>query len=177
MNTQLPIVGRTTTAAFPAEGIVNVPVKVDTGADSSSIWASHLDMDDDGTLKFILFADGSPYFSGQVHETKEYSVHRIRSSNGTMQVRYKVKLAIQLAGRTVRGTFTLADRSQNTYPVLIGCSLLKGKFLVDVSKQIRVQQAEYEGVETGSLSEELAKDPKAFFEKYHAANLRGDITL
>lgn len=176
MDTELTTIGRTSYAALPAEGIFDIPVKIDTGADSSSIWASHLDMEDDGTLKFVLFGDGSPYYSGHTHQVKDYTVHRIRSSNGTMQVRYKVTLSITLSGRRVRGTFTLADRSKNTYPVLIGCSLLNGKFLVDVSQKNKLPQTEFISQDTGSLAEELAQDPKAFFEKYHSANLRGDIT-
>jgi hypothetical protein len=150
-----------------------VPVKVDTGADTSSIWASDIFVDDEGLLHFTLFDIESPYYSGKRHKTKNYDVRLIRSSNGTAQVRYRVKLSVQIAGRHVRGTFTLADRSKNTYPILIGCKLMHNKFLVDVSIAKPAQTADHETSMT--LTEELKQDPKAFFEKYHMNNTRGDI--
>ncbi|MFZ2494903.1 MAG: RimK/LysX family protein [Candidatus Saccharimonadales bacterium] len=168
---ELVIIGRNENADIPGDGIKNVPVKVDTGADISSIWASELNIDDDHVLSFVLFAKGSEYHTGKRHRTRNYSVNLIRSSNGARQVRYRVFLTIEIAGRRVKGSFTLADRSHNSFPVLIGCRLLKGKFLVDVSKGI------YKTEKTMKFHEEFKKDPKAFFEKYHAANQRGDIEL
>jgi hypothetical protein len=170
------IIGRTATAAFPAEGTFDVPVKIDTGADSSAIWASELDIDDDNILHFVLFDSTSPYYSGKVHSTKHFSAHLIRSSNGLAQVRYRVELSIVLAGRKIRGSFTLADRSQNAYPVLVGCKLLNNKFLVDVSLKSNITPPN-EPHPTGLFDEELRKNPKAFFEKYHKDNQRGDIAL
>lgn len=170
------IIGRTATAAFPAEDIFAVPVKIDTGADSSAIWASELFIDDDGLLHFVLFDKTSPYYSGKVHAAKKFSAHLIRSSNGLAQVRYRVALSIVLEGRKIRGSFTLADRSLNAYPVLVGCKLLNNKFLVDVSMKSNVKPPN-EPQPTGLFDEELRKDPKAFFEKYHKDNQRGDIAL
>lgn len=170
------VIGRTATAAFPAERIHDVPVKIDTGADSSSIWASELEMDDDNVLHFVLFDKSSSYYSGKKHSAKLYSAHLIRSSNGLAQVRYRVSLSIVLAGRKIRGSFTLADRSQNAYPVLVGCKLLNNKFLVDVSVKSSVRPPN-EPHPTGLFDDEMRKDPKAFFEKYHQDNQRGDIAL
>lgn len=175
MKAEKTVIGRTSKVSFPAEHIRGVPAKIDTGADSSSIWASELHIDDDYTLHFVLFAKDSPYYSGKVHTTKAYKVRLVRSSNGTAQVRYSVKLTVTLGGRKVRGSFTLADRSNNTFPVLIGCKLLYRKFLVDVAKgKIRPEEQK---VKTNQLNSELSLDPKAFFEKYHMTNQRGDITL
>ena len=172
-NQEKTIIGRTAKASFPREGIIDVPVKIDTGADSSSIWASKLHIDDESTLHFVLFAEGSPHYSGVTHTTKVYSARLVRSSNGTQQVRYSVKLTIVLGGRKVIGSFTLADRSQNTYPVLVGNRLLYKKFLVDVSRgTIRIEERK---VRSDKLNQELQRNPKAFFEKYHLDNQRGDI--
>ena len=172
----LTTIGRTATAAFPAEGILGVPVKIDTGADSSSIWASELKIDDAGILSFVLFGRDSPYFSGKVHRTKHFTAHLVRSSNGSAQVRYKVQLSVVLQGRPIRGSFTLSDRSKNSYPVLVGCTLLNKKYVVDVSKKSKIKPPLYHEP-SGRLNRELQKDPKAFFEKYHIDNHRGDIEL
>lgn len=167
------IIGRVATADFPADGIVRIPVKIDTGADSSSVWASRISIDKAGVLRFCLFDEQSPFFTGKQHTTKHYDARLIRSSNGQTQVRYSVKLTIVLSGRTVRGTFTLADRSANTYPVLVGCRLLKNKFLVDVAKG-KVIASTHSHL---NLQNELQQDPRGFYEKYHLNNQRGDIEL
>jgi ribosomal protein S6--L-glutamate ligase len=115
-------------------GIEGVPAKVDTGADLSAIWASSIEEKDDG-LYFVLFAPESPYYSGKVQRfTKpDYSLTRVANSFGHKELRYKVKLRINVKGRIIRATFTLSDRSQKAYPLLLGRRLLHGKFLVDVT--------------------------------------------
>ncbi len=177
MNSKLDLttIGRTSKINFPVDGIKNVPAKIDTGADSSSVWASHLRVDDDNRLHFVLFDEGSQYYTGIEHHAKSFTVRLVRSSNGTTQIRYAVGLVVILGGKRIRGTFTLADRSKNTYPVLVGCKLLNKKFLVDVSRGYT--RPDDLKIKTGSLNRELSKNPKAFFEKYHADNQRGDVLL
>lgn len=173
---ELTTIGRTAAASFPADEIVDVPVKIDTGADRSSIWASNLNLDEKNVLHFTLFDTGSPYYSGKVHKAAHYTAILIRSSNGTAQVRYRVELAIRLGGRRIRGTFTLADRSRNTYPVLIGCALLRNKFIVDVTQESSIQPPP-KPMDHTAFDEELRKDPQAFFNKYYKHNGRGDVEL
>lgn len=157
------VIGRTAVVDIVAENIRNVPVKIDTGADTSAIWASELDVSADGSLSFCLFEKGSPFYTGTRHTTSSYSISSVRSSHGTVQVRYRVQLVVRLGGIRVRGTFTLADRSKNNYPILIGCKLLNGKFIVDVSKGRPITSAE----QSNALTDEMLKDPRAFFDKYY----------
>jgi hypothetical protein len=112
-----------------------VAAKVDTGADLSSIWATNI-TENEGLLTFTLFGRGAPGYTGEVITLRkgEYSTTRVSSSFGHREYRFMVKLRIKLAGRVVRATFTLADRSSKTYPILLGRRLLHGKFLVDVSQ-------------------------------------------
>ena len=42
----------------------HIPAKIDTGADSSSIWASHIEVSQDGVLHFQLFDKKSPFYTG-----------------------------------------------------------------------------------------------------------------
>ena len=58
----------------------------------------------------------------------------VTSSNGQSQERYKIRLLVKLKGKKVRAWFTLADRSTQVYPVLIGRNVLAGKFIVDVKR-------------------------------------------
>lgn len=114
---------------------INVPAKIDTGADSSSIWASNIRVCQDGSLKFSLFGKGSPYYNGKIFRRTDFSVVQVRSSNGISQTRYRTYFSIKLAGRKIRVLFSLADRSKNTYKILIGRRTISNKFVVDVTKR------------------------------------------
>lgn len=131
----MSVIGRAEKAAFPELGVKQVPVKIDTGADACSIWATATEMEN-GRLHVVFFGEGSPLYSGEEHIFKksEYSMTRVANSFGHREIRYKVKLRIKIKGRLIRGSFTLSDRSNKLYPVLIGRTLLKHKFVVDVSK-------------------------------------------
>lgn len=151
---ELTIIGRAEKATFPELGAKRVPVKIDTGADACSIWA-HVTDEKDGVLRVIFFGPDSEYYDGKEHifRKKDYSLTRVSSSFGQRELRYKVKLQIVIKGRTIRGTFTLSDRSKKLYPILIGRSLLRHKFLVDVAKGSPLREAEKARAE--SLKQEL----------------------
>ena len=128
-------IGRVERVNFPTLGIKKVPAKIDTGADVSSIWCSKLKMVDNH-LNCVFFDKGSPFYTGDVIVFKNGDVDltKIASSFGHSELRYKVKIPMEVNGRIVKATFTLTDRSTKLYPILIGRSTLLGKFLVDVSR-------------------------------------------
>lgn len=164
INTSLRVLGRHARVVFVNSGTQKVKAKVDTGADSSSVWASNLHVDKNGWLRFKLFDVGSPYYTGKEIVKKNYRIKMVRSSNGHEQIRYSVKLSIVVDGWKILATFTLADRSRNAFPVLIGCRLLKNKFLVDVSKGV-INDVHKE--KSSSLTELSRQDPRKFFEMHY----------
>lgn len=161
---ELRVLGRHAKVVFPESGDQKIKAKVDTGADSSAVWASALRIDDTDRLHFTLFDATSPYYTGKEIIKENYSVKMVRSSTGHEQIRYSVKLRVAIDGWKFLATFTLADRSRNVFPVLIGCKLLKSKFVVDVSKGI-VEDAHK--ATSLSLTEISKKNPQLFFEKYY----------
>lgn len=135
LKTGKVIIGRVEKVSFPQLGISKVHAKVDTGADLSTIWATHI-RENSGVLKFKLFAKKSPHFTGAWIEVEkpDYLLTRITNSFGHSELRYVIKLQVKIGGKLVRGTFSLSDRSKKTYPILIGRKLLNRKFLVDVAR-------------------------------------------
>lgn len=134
-------IGRAEPIALPELGDTQVPARVDTGAKTSSIWASQM-REEDGVLYFTLFAEGSDLYTGRTHHTHEFEKVVVASSNGQEQERYRVRLLIKLKGKKIRSRFTLADRSTQVYPVLLGRNVLRGKFIVDVTKGKPLYQEE-----------------------------------
>jgi hypothetical protein len=137
------VIGRAETIALPELGSAEVPARIDTGAKTSSIWASHM-VEANGVLQFTLFDQPSPLYTGRMHRTTEFEKVIVASSNGIEQERYKVRLLLKLKGKKIRGRFTLADRSSQAYPVLIGRNVLRGKFIVDVTRGKPLYQEEHE---------------------------------
>jgi len=164
MDQKLPVIGRNVLVDIIGHA-KNVPAKTDTGADSSSIWATNIKISKRGTLSFTLFGEGSEFYTGEVIKRKAYRVAIVRSSNGHEQIRYRTEIPIRVAGKRVRAALFLSDRSLNHFPVLLGRKTINKKFLVDVSAK------EYERppfVKRGSdLHKEMLEDPYAFHKKYH----------
>ena len=162
MDKKLPIIGANTLVSIC--GRENVPAKIDTGADSSSIWVSNLRINDDGILIFSLFGKKSPFYNGKVIKRKDYKVAVVRSATGEEQIRYRTHLTVTIRGKKIRVLFNLSDRSRNNFPILIGRRSLSGKFLVDVSKSEIPHPPKIK--RTKPLSEELKKNPAEFYKKY-----------
>lgn len=126
------IIGRKSYIEFPLQGISGVPAKIDTGADSSAIWASDI-VEKDGKLSFKLFDITSPLYTGKEIQLKQYKLISVKNSFGKAEFRYKVTMTAIIEGKKMNVRFTLADRSNSSQPVLIGRRTLKGKFIVDVT--------------------------------------------
>jgi len=125
------IIGRAEEIHFPTVGNCSLYARIDTGAKTSSIWATDIKKTPEGLL--VRFAD-THY---EIHQYEKlfttYDRVQVASSTGHIQARYKVKLPVVIKGRRIQASFTLADRSTQVYPVLIGRSTLMKKFIVDVS--------------------------------------------
>jgi hypothetical protein len=132
---ELTVIGRAERIRLVNHGEPLVPAKVDTGADVSSIWATQV-KEQDGKLGFVLFGKKSEFYTGEHISLpkSEYKLTRIANSFGDKELRYVVKLRIEVHGRKINTHFSLANRSRKTYPILLGRRFLQGRFLVDVSQ-------------------------------------------
>ena len=160
--TDKDIIGREVAVDFSDE-IKGVPAKVDTGADGSAVWASDIFVDKDHVLHFKLFDEGSPYYTGIEHTTKEYSIVKTKSSSGDKMLKYQVKLSITIEGRKICAKFGLSDRSTHNYPILIGRRTINGKFIVDVSKSHNLVKVKK--VTESGLNKQMKKNPYEFYKK------------
>lgn len=127
--------------SLPDDNIEHVPAKVDTGADNSAIWASNMHLED-GKLLFNFFAPGSAFYSEEPVVTNAFRTTTVKNSFGQKEFRYKIQLRVRVGDHTLRRWFTLADRSRNAYPILLGKNFLRNMFIVDVSKKNLVSSDE-----------------------------------
>lgn len=132
------IIGRVDKIDFPEIGFENIECKIDTGADNNSFHCANvrvIEKDGETLLKFRLLDKEHPLYQNETITVKEFTEKKIKSSNGITELRYVVKMTIRLFGKRYKANFTLADRSNMTYPILLGRKFLRKKFLVDVSQK------------------------------------------
>lgn len=129
------IIGRSEMLEFVGMGDIKVPAKTDTGAYRSSVHASKIILNKDGTLSFDLL-NGHKYFAKNTERltVKNFSKVVVVNSFGHREERYEVSLKVKLGSKIFTDSFSLSNRSKNTYPVLLGRKLLNDRFLVDSAK-------------------------------------------
>lgn len=132
------IIGRIDSIDLPEYGMTSVPCKVDTGADTSSLHCSRIrvveDREGKEVLEFRVFDPKHPLYSGEKVRTYHFKERTVRSSSGHAEVRYAISTTLVIFGREWPVEFTLTDRGQMRYPVLLGRRFLKKGFLVDVTR-------------------------------------------
>lgn len=128
MTLKKRIIGRAEFVEFP-EYELTVPAKVDTGADRNSVHATRvklIERNGEEILKCRIL-------KGPTVEFKDFSMVQVKSSNGQVQKRYKVRLTIIVLGKRYKTSFSLTNRQNMKYPILLGKNFLRNRFLVDVS--------------------------------------------
>ncbi|MBU2018830.1 MAG: RimK/LysX family protein [Bacteroidetes bacterium] len=129
------VIGRKDKADLPLFKLVDIPVKIDTGAYTSSIHCDQIDkktIDGKEILEVVFFSmnkEVAPTF-----QFDTFSEKRVRSSTGEMESRYIIQGNIELFGKVFKTPFSLSKRMKMKYPVLLGRKLLNRKFVVDSAK-------------------------------------------
>ena len=162
---QKSIIGRDTFVDFGDKITGVVPAKVDTGADGSAVWASDIFVDKTHKLHFKLFGKDSPFYTGEEHIVEEYMVTLTKSASGDVVMKYKVKIPVTIEGRHITVNLGLSDRSTHNYPILIGLRTLKGKFIVDVSREAKTVIKEKK--KSLNLNKKMRENPYKFYKEQY----------
>lgn len=135
MADPLVIIGRSEELELVDQALV-IPAKIDTGAFRSAIHFKSVEVLEQNGNR-VLHAEllGHPS-SPKVFtmDFEEYESVGVKNSFGVREVRYKIRLRVKLGTKVFWTSFTLADRSNNLMPILVGREILTDRFIVDVSK-------------------------------------------
>ena len=132
------IIGRKELVSFPDLKIEGLPVKIDSGAYSSSIDCSSLkevNVNGSKQLEVIFLQSSNKKYTGDKYYFKHFTHKKVTSSSGYSQIRYLVDLKVFILNTVYTTPFTLTNRSGLRSPVLIGRKLLNKNFLIDTSKK------------------------------------------
>lgn len=140
---QQKIVGSSEIVDFPEFKLCDVPAKVDTGADTGALHCTKIE---EKTVKGRQVIEFSPFDKPEVTITADvFSRRHVRSSNGQAKSRYFISTVISVQGVQYPIQLSLADRTEMTWPVLIGKRFLAdNEFLVDVNIESPISFAEKE---------------------------------
>jgi hypothetical protein len=125
------LIGRVEHIALPGLGIVCVAAKIDTGAYRSALHYQRLKVRTVDGVKQLSVV----FQMGGHRKTKVFKAFKrvsVKSSNGESSRRYLISTRVRLGPHVVRTQFTLFDRSDMKYQVLLGRKFLRGRFVVDV---------------------------------------------
>jgi hypothetical protein len=119
---------------FEVEGI---KVKIDSGAQTSSIHAfrPRFSQRDDGEWVSFEIHPRRRSRKDAVRVSAKVLTHRwIRSSNGKRELRPVIMTTMSLGGAVFKAEMTLANRHLMAYRMILGRSAMRGRFMVDPGK-------------------------------------------
>lgn len=136
-STNKRIIGRKDLISFPSFELKSVPVKIDSGAYSSSMHCQSIEIiefDDKEQLRVVFLDPAISGYTGKEVIFSSFKKKIVKSSNGMAQERFFVKGTVQLFGESYETVFSLTERTGLRNPILLGRRLLNKRFLIDTSK-------------------------------------------
>lgn len=132
------VIGRSDRIDLPDLELFDLDAKTDTGAYTSAIHYHHAEVimkDGKKVLHFTLLDPQHPNYNDRSFYFEKYTERNIKNSFGQSEKRYIIKTTIRLFGEDFISEFSLSNRGNLKFPLLLGRKLLRKKFLVDVSKR------------------------------------------
>ena len=132
---QKRIIGKREIISILDLDLFDLDVKIDTGADSNSLHCDDIFIDDEKFVHFTLLDKVHPAYHGKKMKIPLYKLKKVKSSNGSVELRASIKVKISFFGKKYSTVISLTNRSDMKYPMLIGRKFLTNRFLVDVSQE------------------------------------------
>ena len=138
MNHQKKIViGRQDIADFPLLDIYQIPVKIDSGAYTSSLHCHNIEqIEKNGKekIKCNLLDPSHAKYHEKEFIFENFSKKKVKSSNGQVEERFKITTKILLFNQLYPIELTLSERGSMRFSVLLGRKFLSKKFIIDTSQ-------------------------------------------
>ena len=130
------LVGALENCDLPDLGINNMPVRVDTGATTSSLHVDNIEeFEKDGKnwVRFDIHPDIHNVEKVVTTTARLSSKKTVKSSTADKERRAVIKTAFRLGGETWKIKLTLTNRSTMSYLMLLGREAMKDRIIVDPS--------------------------------------------
>jgi hypothetical protein len=120
-----------------------IKAKMDTGARTSSLHATHISESEESGVKYIAFRlktniNNKKKYKFFKCELKEWRI--IKNSGGDEEYRPVVRTKVKIGKKIMTIEITLTQRSRMSYDMLIGRTALRKKFLIDSGKSYTTKE-------------------------------------
>jgi len=129
------VIGRKDKIDLPELDLFDIEAKIDTGAYGCALHCHQTEEvlhNGKRVLSFKLLDPGHPEFDGRDFYAANYSYKSVKNSSGEIEDRYTIKTDVIVFGKKRTLEFSLTDRSEMRYPILLGRKFLTKHYLVDV---------------------------------------------
>ena len=76
-----------------------------------------------------------PEFTGIKYTFKRFKQREVKNSFGEAELRYVIMTSIKIFDHRIRAEFSLSNRGNLKFPVLLGRKILRNRFLIDVTQK------------------------------------------
>lgn len=132
------ILGALERCDLPDIGILNLVMRVDTGATTSSLHVENVEefeKNGESWISFDIHPDVYDVVKITRHSSKVEARRRVKSSTATLERRYLIATTLSIGEHSWPIKITLTDRSEMTYLMLLGREAMADKILVDPSAE------------------------------------------
>jgi hypothetical protein len=126
--------GRSDRVDLPGLGLTNIQAKIDTGAYTCSLHCSRAEIIDN-KLEFVLLDEEHPEFTGMKFVFSKFDKREIKNSFGEAEMRFVIKTTIKIYDHLIKAEFSLSNRGNLKFPVLLGRKILRKRFVIDVTEK------------------------------------------
>jgi hypothetical protein len=130
------VIGRRDHLSLPELGLFDIQAKVDTGAYGCSLHCHEIEVVENPkteVLRFKLLDPKHPEYQDKFIYAEEFSYKKVKNSSGASEHRYTITTAVSIFNLEFLIEFSLTDRANMKYPILLGRKFLRNRFIVDVS--------------------------------------------
>ena len=135
---------------LPGLGITGIKAKVDTGARTSALHAFAVDEHRRGGERWVAFRMHPSQLDDSIVlacEAPLVDVRRVRDSGGHQSSRYVISSRIEIGSHSFDGEITLTARDDMRFRMLLGRTVMRGRFLVDPGRSYLVGDRGFRGRE------------------------------
>lgn len=130
------IIGRRDFVSLPKLGLENIQAKIDTGAYGCSLHCHAIEVlqkEGQEVLRFRLLDPKHTEYQDMFYYANEFSDKTVKSSSGIQEHRFTIVTDIKIFKQSFPLEFSLTNRANMKFPILLGRKFLRNRFVVDVA--------------------------------------------